>query len=51
VVADVEQRVLVLLVESAADPEVLGVGDGGLGPQRPAFVEVLLDLRALVVDL
>ena len=32
-----------------ADPEVAGVVDGGLGPQRPSFLVVLLDRGVLVV--
>lgn len=32
------------------DGEIVGVIDGGLGPQRPAFLVVLLDSAVLVVD-
>src|SRR5437868_11631049 len=35
---------------SDLDAEVAGVVDGGLGPQRLAFLVVLLDFRVLVVD-
>ncbi len=49
--ADVDERVPVGLGESSADPEVAGVVDGGLGSERAAFFEVLLDLRGAVVHL
>jgi len=49
--ADADQGVPVLLGDASADPEVAGVVDGRLGPQRAAFFEVLLDLGGAVVDL
>ena len=49
--ADLDQRLPVVLGESSADAEVAGVVDGRLGPERAALFEVLLDLRGAVVHL
>ena len=38
------------IVEASADTEVTGVADPGLGPNCARELEVLLDLRLLVVD-
>ena len=51
VVANRNQRLPVGLGEAAADAEVAGVVDGGLGPERAALFEVLLDLGGAVVHL
>ncbi len=45
-VADVDQRVPVLVGEEPSDTEVAGVVDGRLCPQRAALFEVLLDFDA-----
>jgi hypothetical protein len=50
-VADLDQCIPVVLGEAAADAEVVRVVDGRLGPERAAFLEVLLDLAGAVVDL
>jgi hypothetical protein len=50
-VSDLKQGLAVLLADAAADEEVLCVVDRGLGGQRPACLELLLDLGALVVHL
>src|SRR5262249_60416017 len=46
--ADLPQRGKVL--ESFADPEVTGIVDGRFSAQGAVYLEVLLDTRALVVD-
>lgn len=38
-------------MQPAADPEVVGVVDGGLGSKGDSFLVVLLDLRVLVLDM
>src|SRR5215471_14056634 len=38
------------IVQAFADPEVVSVVDGRLGPQGPVFLVVLLDARVLVID-
>jgi hypothetical protein len=38
------------VVQTLADPEVIGVVDGGLGAQRPIFLVILLDAHVLVID-
>src|SRR5215471_3567984 len=38
------------IVQAFADPEVISVVDGRLGPQGPVFLVVLLDARVLVID-
>src|SRR6266849_4093881 len=38
------------IVQALADPEVIGVVDGGLGAQGPIFLVILLDARVLVID-
>jgi hypothetical protein len=42
--SDVDQRVPVRVGEEPSDAEVAGVVDRGLGSERAAFFEVLLDL-------
>jgi hypothetical protein len=49
--ADLDERLPVLLGQAAADAEVAGVVDGRLGPERATLFEVLLDLRGAVVHL
>jgi hypothetical protein len=49
--ADVDQRVPVLVGEQPADTEVAGVVDGRLGSQSAALFEVLLDLQGAEGDL
>ena len=51
VVADLDQRLPVLLGESPADTEVAGVVDGRFGSERAALFEVLLDLGRAIVHL
>jgi hypothetical protein len=46
-VADVDQLLPVGVGEEPSDPEVAGVVDRGLGSERAAFFEVLLDLGVL----
>src|SRR5262252_4140766 len=38
------------VVETPADPEVIGVVDGGLGAQGTIFLVILFDARVLVMD-
>src|SRR5215831_5946232 len=38
------------IVQAFADPEVISVVDGRLGPQGSVFLVVLLDARVLVID-
>src|SRR5215471_15626394 len=39
------------IVQAFANPEVVSVVDGRLGPQGPVFFVVLLDARVLVIDI
>ena len=38
------------VVQPAADPKVIGVVDGRLGAQSPAFLVILLEVRVFIVD-
>src|ERR1700685_100056 len=38
------------VVQTLADAKVVGVVDGGLGAQGPAFLVILLDMAVFVID-
>src|SRR2546425_415233 len=47
--ANCPQGIPVLSADTPANPEIAGVTDHGLGAERAAFLEVLLDARRFVV--